>query len=400
MQRASTILGILILFGIGVFAVAGGFSGGGGTYEIPSDPVPAAVLVAAIVAVVILTGVTGGGLAFVFNWLNAQLTKDKPGALSEAKVDANPVAPYVPAYSYKATPENVETRQWVIGSVIALALLAGYVVLGNSGAFVKNAQAFFATTFEVPLGQEKAAVPLWVIPVGSIFLILGGIGATGAGLAVWFYKTQEEKDKAAKLGPAWPAAEIAALELKLKPEFVLERARQMTMMDKALIAGNIFIVLVLLGITAVWVAPAFNEIFAVDAARFNPTAVPTPAVVAAPVAGAPGAPSKEELEKELAALPAGNATAGQTTFAGQACAACHVVTGETATVGPALTHAVADAQKYKPDYSPELYFYESITHPGAFVVPGFADGTMPPNFKDVLTPQQISDLVAYLASLK
>ena len=399
MQRASTILGILILFGIGVFAVAGGFAGGGGTYEIPSEPAGAAVLAGSIVAVVILTAVTGGGLAFVFNWLNTQLTKDKPGALSEAKVEANPVAPYVPAYSYKATPENVEIRQWVIGSVIALALLAGYVVLGNGGAFMEQAQAFFETTFEVPVGQEKAEVPLWVIPVGSIFLILGGIGATGAGLAVWFYKTQEEKDKAAKLGPAWPAAEIAALEPRLKPEFILEKARQMTLVDKALIAGNVFIVLVLLGITAVWVAPAMNEIFAVDAARF-PTAAPVVAEPGPGQAASGGAP--EELQKAFADLPPGDAAAGQAAFGSVVppCTSCHNTTTDAVLIGPSMLGVGARAATRKPGYSAELYLYESITQPSASITQGFQDGLMPPNFKDVLTPQQISDLVAYLASLK
>lgn len=399
MQRASTILGILILFGIGVFAVAGGFSAGGGTYEIPSDPVPTAILVGAIVAVVILTGVTGGGLAFVFNWLNAQLTKDKPGAPSEAKAGDHPVAPYVPAYSYKATPENAETRQWVIGSIIALVLLVGYVVLSDGGAFLERAQTFFETTFEVPVGQEKAEVPLWVIPVGSIFLILGGIGAAGAGLAYWFYRTHEEKNKAATAGPMWPAAELAALEPRLKPESILETARQMTLVDKALIAGNVLIVLVLVGIIAVWVAPAFNEITAVDAARF-PTAAPVAAEPAPGQAAPGGAP--EELQKAFADLPLGDAAAGQAAFGSVAppCTSCHNTTTDAVLVGPSMVGVGTRAATRKPGYSAELYLYESITQPGAYVVQNFQDGLMPPNFKDVLTPQQISDLVAYLASLK
>jgi cytochrome c1 len=60
----------------------------------------------------------------------------------------------------------------------------------------------------------------------------------------------------------------------------------------------------------------------------------------------------------------------------------------------------ARAATRKPGYSAELYLYESITQPSASITQGFQDGLMPPNFKDVLTPQQMSDLVAYLASLK
>ncbi|MBI3242991.1 MAG: c-type cytochrome [Chloroflexi bacterium] len=392
MQRALTILGLLILFGVGVFAIAGGFAGGGGAYIVPNDPVAAAVLVGSIVGVLVLTVVTGGGLAFVFTWLNTQLVKDKPGALSDSKADEGAVPPYVPSYSYKATPENVETRQWIIGSVIALLLLAAYVAFGNGKNFTRSANEFLALTFEVPAGEEKAEVPLWVIPAVSVVVILGATGAVGAGLAMWFYRTQEEKDKAAKAGPAWPSAEIAALEPKLKPEFVLDSVRQMTLVDKALIAGNAFVVLAILGGIAVWVAPAFTEIKAVDAARF-----PTPAATTV------AAPSPADLvQAEIDKLPAGNAADGQTAFNGVVppCASCHNITTDATLVGPSLLGVGAHAGTRKPGYSVEQYIYESITQPSAFVVPNFQDGLMPPNFKDVLSPQQISDLVAYLASQK
>jgi mono/diheme cytochrome c family protein len=54
----------------------------------------------------------------------------------------------------------------------------------------------------------------------------------------------------------------------------------------------------------------------------------------------------------------------------------------------------------KPGYSARAYIYESITEPGAFVVPSYQDGLMPPNFKEILSAQQIADLVAYLETLK
>jgi len=47
----------------------------------------------------------------------------------------------------------------------------------------------------------------------------------------------------------------------------------------------------------------------------------------------------------------------------------------------------------------EAYIRESILNPSAKVVKGFPN-IMPPNYKDTLTEQQISDLVAFIASLK
>jgi hypothetical protein len=46
------------------------------------------------------------------------------------------------------------------------------------------------------------------------------------------------------------------------------------------------------------------------------------------------------------------------------------------------------------------YLRSSIVEPQAYVVEGFSAGIMPATYVDVLTEQQINDLVAYLLSLK
>jgi len=46
--------------------------------------------------------------------------------------------------------------------------------------------------------------------------------------------------------------------------------------------------------------------------------------------------------------------------------------------------------------SPDDYVNESIVDPDAFVVKGFPAGTMPKNFADQLTPEEIDTLVQYL----
>jgi len=44
------------------------------------------------------------------------------------------------------------------------------------------------------------------------------------------------------------------------------------------------------------------------------------------------------------------------------------------------------------------YLVEAIVDPGAFVVEGFQDGVMPPNYGQRLSAQQLADLVAFLMS--
>jgi mono/diheme cytochrome c family protein len=98
--------------------------------------------------------------------------------------------------------------------------------------------------------------------------------------------------------------------------------------------------------------------------------------------------------------PAGNAAAGKTLFNAQGCAACHTLkaAGSTATVGPDLDDVAANAQTANRGPLDE-YVAESITDPGAYVVPGFPNGVMPTTFSS-LSAQQIADLVAFITGGK
>ncbi len=382
MQRILTILLFIILFGIGAYAISGGFVPGRTPYQLPADPLFTAIFMGAIVSIVVLILVLGGGLAFASNWVTAQLSRENPGASSDPKASPDTPNSYVPWYSYKATPENAETRQWIIGSVIGLALLLAIVIArGGLTPLITLAREFTLTQ--------------WLIAGGGMVAIIGGIIVVGAGLAFLVYRTTEEKAKVAGAGPMWPAAELATLPARFMEP--VDSLRKMTFLDKALIGLDVLLVLTILGIVVVWVVPAFSQIGAVDAVRFPPVAPVAEAATAAPAAAS--GPS-DALKKELAALPPGNADAAKSAFAGLPCAACHSLTPDVVVVGPSLAGVGTRAASRKPGYSPELYIYESITNPGAYVVNGFSDGLMPKNFKDILTPQQISDLVAYLSSLK
>jgi len=60
----------------------------------------------------------------------------------------------------------------------------------------------------------------------------------------------------------------------------------------------------------------------------------------------------------------------------------------------------ARAATRRPGYSAELYLYESITHPDAFVAPGFQSGIMPGDFAKQLSAQDLADIIAYLETMR
>lgn len=81
-----------------------------------------------------------------------------------------------------------------------------------------------------------------------------------------------------------------------------------------------------------------------------------------------------------------------------ACSVCHAV-DESVGIGPGQGGIASKAGNRVSGVSAEDYLRESIVDPIAFVVPDFAP-TMPPNFAETLTPQQVDDLVAYLLTLE
>ncbi|MBZ0305676.1 MAG: c-type cytochrome [Anaerolineae bacterium] len=93
---------------------------------------------------------------------------------------------------------------------------------------------------------------------------------------------------------------------------------------------------------------------------------------------------------------------GKTLFEGGfGCSGCH---GANAGTGPALTgmwtRAVENQDNRLTDTgftdNPELYLIQSIVHPSAYVVPGFADGIMPQRFGEQMTLEDMANILAYL----
>jgi nitric oxide reductase subunit C len=81
------------------------------------------------------------------------------------------------------------------------------------------------------------------------------------------------------------------------------------------------------------------------------------------------------------------------------CSTCHSLQPDVVIVGPSLAGIASRAGSRVAGLSAEEYIRTSIVHPSEFIVPGFQD-LMQKNFGDVLTSDQITDLIAYLMTQK
>lgn len=84
------------------------------------------------------------------------------------------------------------------------------------------------------------------------------------------------------------------------------------------------------------------------------------------------------------------------------CVACHSIDGNVI-VGPSWL-GIAGSQEQLTDGSTVTitadYLIESIKSPNAKIVEGFPEGVMPQNYADILSPEQIDQIVAYILSLE
>lgn len=93
------------------------------------------------------------------------------------------------------------------------------------------------------------------------------------------------------------------------------------------------------------------------------------------------------------------AVEGKATFESY-CRRCHETSGEVVVVGPSLAGVATRAETRIAGLDAAAYLHNSIEEPGAYIVEGFADGLMPRDFKEQLTPEQIEGLVAFLLTLQ
>ena len=92
---------------------------------------------------------------------------------------------------------------------------------------------------------------------------------------------------------------------------------------------------------------------------------------------------------------------GQRVYLDTGCGGCHTIEGLSAgNVGPNQTNIASVAATRVPGMSAEEYILESIIDPSAYVVEGYPDDVMPKNYSELLSSDEISDLVAFFLSLE
>jgi len=99
-------------------------------------------------------------------------------------------------------------------------------------------------------------------------------------------------------------------------------------------------------------------------------------------------------------MPAADAANGQALSVSNGCIACHSLEKDVRVVGPSWYSVGATAGERVAGESAGLYLYTSIVEPNAYVNEGYVAGLMPLTYKDILSNEQMADVIAYLLSLQ
>jgi len=136
-----------------------------------------------------------------------------------------------------------------------------------------------------------------------------------------------------------------------------------------------------------------------------PTATPTEALPTE----IPATPTTEATADPLVILIStlGDTANGETLFDTEfttalgvwRCAQCHNVDSEEQLIGPGLLNLRDRAGDRVEGMTAERYVFNSIVAPGEYIVEGYPENVMPPNYAEILTEQEIYDLSAYVLSL-
>jgi mono/diheme cytochrome c family protein len=146
--------------------------------------------------------------------------------------------------------------------------------------------------------------------------------------------------------------------------------------------------------------PAAEEATVVEA----PAAEETTTEEAAPTEEAS---AKESAPAEEAAPPEASDNVAKA-FVKGTCISCHIipgVSGANGMVGPDLSNVGVEGATYVEGLSAEEYIRQSIEDPEAFITPACPTGPCPsgvmsPAFAQMLSPEELDGIVAYLSTLK
>ena len=82
------------------------------------------------------------------------------------------------------------------------------------------------------------------------------------------------------------------------------------------------------------------------------------------------------------------------------CLACHSLEADVTLVGPSLAGIAQRTTTLPPNQDITAYLRESIVNPDAYTVDGYTPGVMYQQYEDVLTDEQIDDLVTFMLTLQ
>jgi cytochrome c551/c552 len=104
-------------------------------------------------------------------------------------------------------------------------------------------------------------------------------------------------------------------------------------------------------------------------------------------------------EDFAAALASASAENGETLALTNGCIGCHALDPEQQMTGPTWFHMADTSVNRVPDQGPALYLYTSILQPNVHIVDGYPQNIMPQNYTDLLSQEDLADMVAYLLTL-
>ena len=81
------------------------------------------------------------------------------------------------------------------------------------------------------------------------------------------------------------------------------------------------------------------------------------------------------------------------------CVTCHNIDSDDPLAGPGMLSLPERVGSRVDGQSAEVYLYNSIVDPNAYIAEDYNEGVMPMNYADILTEDQIFQLSAYMLSL-
>lgn len=395
----------------------------GTLFELPGVGLPITQAIGIGLVVVAILGslvVAGTVLAKLMALLSRQVQAAEAAAKTTEAARPKAAGPAAkPAAGERPQVFLYDTRSLTLFFVVGGIFVAGFLALRSLAAgtplgFTPFERLANVELFDLP-GEPIEGWPAAIVPgpgdpvlawQGALFVITAtvvGVGVVGFGLARLLAQYSATEKALENAPPAWPAKELAALEAQLKNAAGRPFPR-LTGLDQFIV----LLFVVILGLFVAWVAPGIGLVSSTDraveatkiAASWTPTPSPGPVIT---------------LAEQVSKLPAGDAAAGEAAVTARGCVACHIAADPAvALVGPAWQAAQSQDGKGIADHagarwgeagytgraaSAQEYLYESIVNPTAYLVAGFQPA-MPANYGQLLSPQELADIMAYLSGLK